>query len=216
MSLSDFGLSWFDLTVLVVLAIGVWRGRSRGMSEELLDVLKWLVVVVVGGLIYQPVGKYISDFTHFGVNACYVSVYIAVIILMRLIFGAIKRMVGEKLVGSDVFGNSEYYLGMMAGAVRFGCYLVVAMALLNARYVSPEQMAADARMQKDNFGDISFPTIGSIQQNVFKGSASGQFVKRYLGHELIVPNVADSNARPADTIARQRERAMNEILGDKK
>jgi uncharacterized membrane protein required for colicin V production len=216
MSLGDLGLSWFDLMVLVVLGIGVWRGRSRGMSEELLDVLKWLVIVVVGALVYRPVGKYISDYTHFSAGACYVAVYVSVLVLMRLFFGWIKRGVGEKLVGSDVFGNSEFYLGMLAGAVRFGCYVIVALALLNARYVSPEEMVANARMQKENFEDISFPTIGTIQQNVFKGSASGQLVKRYLGHELIVPNKSDGSAGGGNTIARQQEREINEILGNKK
>jgi len=216
MSLSDIGLSWFDLMVLVVLAIGLFRGRSRGMSEELLDLLKWLTIVVVGALVYRPLGKYISDYTRFGVNACYAGVYIGMIIFMRLFFAWIKRGVGEKLVGSDVFGNSEFYLGMMAGTVRFGCYVIVGLALLNARYISPEELAANARMQKENFEDISFPTIGTIQQSIFKGSASGQLVKRYLGHELIVPNRADSSARATETIGRQRERAINEIIGDKK
>ena len=216
MNLSNVGVSWFDLMVVVLLAIGVFRGRSRGMSEELLDLLKWLSIVVIGALTYRPVGKYIADYTHFGLNACYASVYIGVLIIVRFLFSWVKRMVGEKLLGSDVFGNSEFYLGMMAGAVRFGCYVIVTLALLNARYVSPEEMAANARMQKENFEDISFPTIGTIQQSIFKGSASGQLVKRYLGHELIVPNRSDTSARPAETIGRQRERAINEIIGDKK
>ena len=122
----------------------------------------------------------------------------------------------EKLVGSDVFGGSEFYLGMMAGAVRFACYLVVALALLNSQYVSPEQLAAGARMQKDNFGDISFPTVGSMQQSIFRGSASGQFAKRYLAHELIVTSAAEKDAPPTETIGRQRERMINEIIGDKR
>jgi hypothetical protein len=133
-----------------------------------------------------------------------------------MVFGWIKRAAGEKLVGSDVFGNSEYYLGMMAGGLRFACYLIVGMALLNAKNVTTEQRVAMARMQQENFGDISLPTIGSIQQTVFAGSASGQFAKRFLAGQLIVPDAADPGARPMDTLGRQRERAISEILGEKK
>jgi uncharacterized membrane protein required for colicin V production len=216
MKIGTFAYSWFDLAVVAVLAVGILRGRSRGMSEELLDVLKWLSIVVLGGLAYQPLGTLLSDYTHLGLAAAYVTVYIGLAIALRLFFGWLKHLVGEKLVGGDVFGNWEYYLGMAAGAVRFGCYLVVGMALLNAYHVSPEQLAADARMQQENFGDISFPTLGRIQQSVFNGSASGQLVKTYLGHELIVNAPSERSAAPAETFRAKRERAIYEVLGEKK
>jgi uncharacterized membrane protein required for colicin V production len=216
MNLAALTYNWFDLVVVATLAIGVLRGRSRGMSQELLDVLKWLVIVVVGGLVYQPVGKFLADNTHISATLGYVTAYLAVVILLRVLFGWIKHLTGEKLVGSDVFGDWEYYFGMMAGAVRFACYLIVAMSLLNARYISPEQMAADARMQQENFGDISFPTMGRMQQTVFGGSASGQFVKKYLGHELIASAPGDKNNSQAENFRSQRERAIYEVLGEKR
>ncbi len=215
MNIGSFAYSWFDLAVVAVLVVGIVRGRSRGMSEELLDVLKWLAIVVIGGMVYRPLGHYVADYTHLGIASSYVVVYLGVLIVIRALFQWIKRLAGEKLVGSDLFGNGEYYLGMAAGAVRFACYIIVGMALLHARHVSADQLAADARMQQENFGDISFPTIGRIQQTVFKGSASGQFVKRYLEHELIVSTAADRNVRPAETLRRQRERTIDEVLGGK-
>lgn len=216
MDLGGFAINWFDLGVVGLLALGMYRGRSRGMSEELLDVVKWLVIVVVGGMIYRPVGRFAAGYVHLPVAVSYVAVYILLIITVRTVFGAIRRAAGEKLVGSDVFGNSEYYLGMMAGGLRFACYLIVGMALLNAKHISSEERAAMARMQQENFGDISLPTLGSIQQTVFAGSASGQFAKRYLAGQLIVPDASDPGARRGDTIGRQRERAISEILGEKK
>jgi uncharacterized membrane protein required for colicin V production len=216
MKISDLAYSWCDFAVLILIVVGILRGRSRGMSQELLDVLKWLAIVVVGGLVYQPAGRYVADYTHIGIATAYVSVYISVIIVLRLFFGWIKHAVGEKLVGGDVFGDGEYDLGMLAGAVRFACYIVVGMALLNAQYVSPEQLAADVRMQQDNFGDISFPTVGRIQQTVFNGSASGKLVKNYLAHELIVSAPPDKNAAPTETLRSQRQRTIDEVLGEKK
>ena len=45
--LKNFTLSWFDLVALAVLVVGLFRGRKRGMSEELLDVFQWLLIVVI-------------------------------------------------------------------------------------------------------------------------------------------------------------------------
>ena len=42
--------NWFDFVVLIVLGIGVFRGRQRGMSEELLGLFEWLTIVVVSAL----------------------------------------------------------------------------------------------------------------------------------------------------------------------
>lgn len=215
MNVSGFVFSWFDLAVVSLIALGMYRGRTRGMSEELLDVIKWLAIVVAGGMVYRPVGKFVAGYTQFSTATCYVAAYIFVIITIRMFFGWIKRAAGEKLVGSDVFGSSEYYLGMMAGTLRFVCYLIVGMALLNAKHVTAEERANLARVQYENFGDISFPTISSIQQTVFAESASGQFAKRYLTGQMIVPDSADRRAGASDTIGRQRERAISEIIGDR-
>jgi uncharacterized membrane protein required for colicin V production len=215
MRIDTLGFNSFDLVALAAITVGIFRGRSRGMSEELLDVLKWLAIVVLGGLLYQPGGALLAQYTPLSGSPAFVVVYIGIVIFIRFFFSWIKHLVGEKLVGGDVFGDLEYYLGMCAGAVRFACYLLVGMALLNARYISPEELAANARMQQENFGDISFPTIGSIQQTVFKGSASGQLVKHYLGHELITATPADKSAGSGETLGRQRERAVSEVLGEK-
>lgn len=216
MNLGELTFNWFDLAVLIVLSIGVLRGRSRGMSEELLDVFKWLVIVFAGGMAYRPLGKYIVAYTHLPPTAAYLVVYAFIIVAVRFCFNWIKRVVGEKLVGSDVFGRCEYYLGMIAGAVRFACYLLVGMAVLHASPVTAEQLAAQARMQQDNFGDISFPTLGSMQQTVFAGSASGRFTKKYFGHELIVTTPTEKSEPSRDTLGRQRERAISEAMGERK
>ena len=213
MNINGFSCNWVDLAVLIVLGLGLYRGRSRGMSTELLDVMKWLAIVVAAGFIYRPVGKMAADYFHFTPRICFVCVYLGTIVLIRMIFEWMKRVVGEKLIGSDVFGSWEYYLGMMAGAIRFACYLITAMALLNADYVSKEQLAATARMQREAFEDISFPTIGTIQQTVFAESASGKFAKRYLAHELIVTTASDQRAPASETLGKQRERLMYEALG---
>src|SRR5687767_15642164 len=109
--MSELPFNWFDLAVVVIIAVGVTRGRKRGMSEELLDVIKWVVILFACGWLYAPLGSMLSSASVFSLLSCYVAVYAGVALLIALLFSAIRRQVGAKLMGSDFFGTGEYYLG---------------------------------------------------------------------------------------------------------
>ena len=134
MKMEDLGIGWIDLLIVTLLVVGVMRGRKRGMSEELLDVVKWIAILAVGTFCYAPVGGIISSSTPFSRLFSYVTTYLVIIVAMTALFSFIRKQFGGKLIGSDTFGNAEYYLGMCAGGVRYACMILVAMALLNARY----------------------------------------------------------------------------------
>lgn len=211
MNLGAFQLTWFDLLVLALVAYGVFRGRKRGMSEELLDVFQWLLIVVLGAMLYGPIGKMIAGPARFSPLLSNILAYVMVALIIKLVFSMIKRNVGEKLVHSDAFGRFEYYLGMLAGSVRCLCILIFALSFLHAKYISDAERAATAKMQADNFGSISFPTIGSLQHSVFYESYAGQFIKKNLKEQLIKPT-GSSGSAPSETIGRRRERAVEEVL----
>jgi hypothetical protein len=101
-------------------------------------------------------------------------------------------------------------MGMLAGGLRFFCILLFAISFLHAKFISEAERAATAKMQADNFGSISFPTIGSLQQGVFKESTSGQFIAKHLDEQLMKP--APPSMHKAETIGRRRERAVEEIM----
>lgn len=211
MNLGDLRLTWFDLIVLACVAYGVFRGRKRGMSEELLDVFQWLLIVVLGAMSYKPLGKMVSHSAGFSPLLSNIVAYTLIALTIKLTFSIIKRQVGEKLVHSDAFGRFEYYLGMIAGTVRCLCILIFALSFLHAKYISDAERAATAKMQQDNFGSISFPTIGSLQHSIFYESYSGQFIKKNLKEQLIQP-AAGGGAGSPDTIGRRRERAVEEVM----
>ena len=142
MKLDALRANWFDLLVVVMLIVGLVRGRKRGISEEMLDVFQWLIIVVLGGLVYQPFGKMVAEFTHMSLLYGYVTIYVFTAVMVKLVFTAIKRMVGEKLVNGDTFGRMEFTLGMLAGEMRCFCMLVVALALLNAKHYTRVELAA--------------------------------------------------------------------------
>src|SRR5258708_6836159 len=136
MSLDKLPFNLFDVAVLAVLAAGVWRGRKHGMSEGLLMVLKGGSNLLGGALFYQPPGRLIAQQGHFSLLASYLMAYFAVGLGILIVFAGIKRTFGGKLLGSDLFGKAEYYLGMGGGLVRFICMLLAFLALLNARFFS--------------------------------------------------------------------------------
>jgi uncharacterized membrane protein required for colicin V production len=211
-----FNVNWVDFVIVALLLVGVWRGRKRGMSEELLDIIKWAIVVVAAGFLYEPAGRFLASTSVFSPLSCYIAVYCAIALFIVVIFSFIRKSVGAKLVGSDVFGSGEYYLGMMAGAFRYSCIILVGLAFLNARYYSPDDLRVKAKYQMDNFGSSFFLTLPDLQQEVFKHSMVGRLTKEYLGIVLIRPTPPeDKSLGNSDNVGRARERSVYDML-DKK
>src|SRR5437879_3901698 len=127
MNLDKLPFNWFDFVLVALLVAGVFRGRKHGMSEELLLLLKWVTILFVCAFTYEPLGKLMAG--SFTPLSCYVIAYIGVGLLLVAGFAGLKRALGGKLLGSDIFGKSEYYLGMASGLVRFACMLLAGLAL---------------------------------------------------------------------------------------
>jgi uncharacterized membrane protein required for colicin V production len=188
MSLDQLPINFFDAVLIAVLLAGIAQGRKHGMSEELLSMIQWLIILFGCAVIYEPLGQIIGQFTNmFGRLSCYLVAYVGGALLVLLVFTAIKRSIGGKLLGSDIFGRSEYYLGMMSGLVRCTCILLAALALLNARYFSPTEVRAMEKFQDDVYGSNFFPTLHSLQSTVFDRSLTGPWIKENLGFLLIKP-----------------------------
>ena len=210
MKISVFTMTWFDLLLAGLLIFGFLRGRKRGMSEELLDVFQWLTIIVVAAMLYEPVGKLISRGGSMALGYAYVIAYMLTALIIKLVFSMVKRAVGEKLVHADAFGSFEYYLGMMAGMLRYFCILLFCLSLLHAKHISEAERRATAKMQQDNFGSISFPTIGSLQQTVFHDSMSGRLIAKHLEEQMI--RAVPSHAQPRNTIGDMREREVEAVM----
>lgn len=187
MALDKIPFNWFDLALLVVLFLGIWRGRKHGMSEETLPLAKWLVIVFGAAVAYEPVGQFLMGVTPFGLLFCYILGYLLAIGVVFALFSLFKRALGGKLIGSDMFGRSEYYLGMGAGMVRFACILMVGLAMLNSRLYTAAEVRAMQRFQQENFDNNFFPTLQSVQSSVFERSLTGTQIQKYCAQFLIKP-----------------------------
>jgi uncharacterized membrane protein required for colicin V production len=207
MSLDNLPFGWFDVALVAVFAFGLFRGRKNGMTKEILPMLQSVATVLVCGLGYEMVGGAIINISGWGKLAAYLLGYFALMFVVHLIFILVKKAFMPRLTGSNFFGGAEYYLGMISGLIRFMCILLVALALLNARFYT----AAEIQQSKDynarwyggglqGYSGDYFPTLQSVQQDVFKKSPSGQFIKKYLDVLLINSGDAgDDQPKPVPT-----------------
>ncbi len=194
MTFSDLPINLFDLALLAFLAFGVLQGRKHGMSEELMSLLKWLAIIFACALLYEPVGTWFAQSSPFSLLSSFMFVYAGCALLILALFGLFKHQLGGKLIGSDIFGRSEYYLGMGSGLVRFACILVTLLALLNARYFSRAEVVAMQRFQDDVYGSNYFPTWHTAQEIVFEKSLTGGWIKEHLAFFLIKPTAPEDKS----------------------
>jgi uncharacterized membrane protein required for colicin V production len=188
MNLNALPFNTFDVLLMVVLGAGLYHGRKAGMSGELLSMAKWLAIVFVCAVAYQPVGAYFAQSTDmFSTLSCYLMAYVGSALVIILIFAGIHRALGGKLLGSDLFGGAEYYLGMGSGLVTYACILLAGLALLNARFFPSAEVKAMERFQNDVYGSNFFPGLHSVQASVFERSLIGPYIREYLDFFLIKP-----------------------------
>jgi uncharacterized membrane protein required for colicin V production len=214
----SLAFNWFDLALVALLIFGYWRGRKRGMSRECLPVLFWLSSLCACAALYQIVaeqlmtgswvrsvfGKPFTDRTAVNIGS-----YLLIMFGVYLVFAILNRAFKAKLEGSNAFGGSEYYLGMLAGVVRYACILLVGLALLNAPFYSAAEIAASklyklntyaagggAKGLENDTGDF-IPDLSEIQESVFKGSFFGPFIKENMGYVLINTVAPGKKARVA-------------------
>ncbi len=208
-------MNWVDFATLIVLMIGVVRGRKRGMSEELLDTTQWVIIIIAGGLFYHALGDL---FTRPVVSrlACYMISYVGIALVVKVMFVLIKKKLGQKLLEGDVFGRYEYYGGMLAGAVRFGCIYFFALSLLNAPHYSAEFLAQRAKEVDYNYGSDFFPHPSKMQVTVFEKSMTGQNAKKYLSALMIERTSSNAKGlRDNKSLAKHNERTIDAIMSGK-
>jgi hypothetical protein len=118
-------------------------------------------------------------------------------------------------VEKDPFGRAEFYLGMMAGVVRFACMLLVGLALMNSYVQTAAELAQTEKFQEAWFSDIRFPTYGEFQQEVLFKSFTGNLVESNLKSVLIAsvnaPN-APANTQKKESIAQKKNQEIDDIL----
>jgi uncharacterized membrane protein required for colicin V production len=214
--LKGASFNYFDIIVIGWLLVGFARGRSHGMTRELLPTIQWVLIVVLAGLFYSPLSSLIYQGTSHAFNRLWsnITAYVLIGFAIHLFFLWIKQGVGDKLAGSDYFGRAEYYLGMTAGFLRFAAILIVMCALMHSRIYTQAELAEDEKVQKKNFEDIRFPTYMSVQHTILLESITGRLMEKGL-HPVLIVSTTGSKAS-TETLGQRRDDALNAILGPTK
>jgi uncharacterized membrane protein required for colicin V production len=190
LALDNLPVNWFDGAVLGMLIIGLFLGRKHGMSKEVLPLLKWVSLVVVCGLWYPMAAQLLVNTAALSRLASCILGYLLLAFVIFIVFMALKRLLAYRVAGNNLFGSSEYYLGMLSGMIRFACMLLAVLALLNAPfYTAADAKKHDAYVKRWFGGGLYsgdfFPSLQTIQEQVFTKSFTGPYIKDYLGPLLI-------------------------------
>ena len=208
---SHFAFNWFDVAMVLVLALGFWRGRKRGMTKELLPTLQWVAILLGAGLGHVFLASWLQQQgfirrvfgNHFNEHtAALMSAYLTIMFFILVVFVGLRRKFNPKLEGSSLFGGNEYYWGVVAGLIRYISIVLVGLALLNAPFYSAADIENNKAYnnrwfgggQKDYAGDF-IPSVDEVQTSVFKQSLVGQFIKERLS--LLLINTIDKAKKSA-------------------
>jgi len=190
LALDNLPVNWFDGVVLGMLIIGFFRGRKRGMSKELLPLLKWVSLVLVCGIWYPLAAQLLVNTVQLSqVPSCIIG-YLLLAFVVVLVFMFLKWLLASRLGDKGLFGGGEYYLGMLSGMIRFACMLLAVLALLNAPVYTAQDIKKHEAYVKQWFGGglysgNYFPSLYTIQGQIFTKSFAGPYIKDYLGPLLI-------------------------------
>ena len=205
LALDNLPVNWFDAVVAGMLIIGLFRGRKHGMSKEVLPVLKWVSLVVVCGLWYPMAAQLLVNTAALSGTPSCIFGYLLLAFAVVLVFMVLKRLLVYRLAGNNLFGGGEYYLGMLSGMIRCACMLLAVLALLNAPVYTAQDIKKHEAYVKRWFGGglysgNYFPSLYTVQEQVFTKSFTGPYIKDYLGPLLIEttpPPVAKPEPKPA-------------------
>jgi uncharacterized membrane protein required for colicin V production len=192
LALDNLPVNWFDAVVVGMLIIGLFLGRKHGMSKEVLPLLKWVSLVVVCGLFYPMAAQLLTNAAGMRKFPSYICGYLLLAFVIWIVFLIFKRLLSYRTSEDNLFGSGEYYLGMLSGMIRFACMLLAVLALLNAPfYTAADIIKHDAYVKRWYGGGLYsgnyFPSLQTVQEQVFKKSFTGPYIKDYLGPLLIEP-----------------------------
>jgi hypothetical protein len=207
---------WFDVVVVVVLGFGLFRGRRNGMAKELVPTVMWITLVLVCGLGYSMAAQVLINAAGLGKLLSSILAYLILAMVVYLVFALIHKKLTPKMAANNTFGSGEFYLGMPAGLIRFACILLAALALLNAPVYTAGQIAAHNAYVAQTYGGGEqgfsgdfFPSLQSIQEQVFKKSLSGPFIASCFGPVLI--NIGSPDAKGQKSGAPQQKQPVIHI-----
>lgn len=117
-----------DILAAVIILFCIVMGYRRGLSGELARAISWLVVLVLGILLKDPLGAWLTEHTRLEGRAALAVAYL-VIIIVGIITIIIVSLVVTKLVKFVVAEGADKLVGSIIGFAK-GIIVVLVMFIL--------------------------------------------------------------------------------------
>ena len=204
LEVGNLPFGWFDIVFVALLVFGAFRGRKNGMTKEFLPMLRWAAIVLVAGLGYEMSSEIFHNYFGLSKASSYCLGYLALAFVVFLLFIPVESFLTPRLTGSNIFGGSEYYLGIVAGFTRYLAVIFFFLALMNAPRYTVAEIQAHKEFAAKTFGGGEkgfsgdfFPTFQQVQEGVFRNSLVGPFISDHLVVMLIDSAPASSGRTQA-------------------
>jgi membrane protein required for colicin V production len=120
-------MTWFDYTVIAIVALSALLGWWRGLVYEVLSLLGWVAAAIVARLFAAKTAPYMPAVL--GAEAVRTAAAFAALFIVTLIIGGIVAWILSKLVKWVGLGWMDGLLGTLFGVLR-GVLVVLALVLL--------------------------------------------------------------------------------------
>jgi hypothetical protein len=186
-------VNWFDVFVLLMLLIGYSRGKKNGMSQESLAMLKWIAVMLIPAIAYEPLGLWLATTAQLGKLTAYLTAY-AISDGARggLDFhpgdrAARRKNQGQRCVRQSPNSTWPCRRECCGSPAWSSC----CWRCLNARYYSTAEVQGVPRNTiRTTTAAVSFRTSTRFRMTCSKTRSSGSQIHKHLDFLLIKPTPA--------------------------
>lgn len=186
--------NFYDVLFLGAVLAGALTSR-RGLAVELLPLGRWVMIVLAGAAAYEPIARFTIGLTDITFTTAAVWTYVALAVGVSMVFPGLNSPLRRSMDSCRWFGRGDQPLGMLAGGAKALAMIVAFMAVLNVGKASESQLRATARFQREAFGDLAVPTVGTVHQGAIQRSRLGAWVKEHADFLLIQPDALPSESR---------------------